>query len=524
MRRTGSDRPWSEPEAIAFQPLLPMAEIRSALKLEGIVKSFDGRPALDHASFEARWGEVHGLLGENGAGKSSLMNVLCGLYAAEHGTIEIDAVRAVIDGPAGARRHGVGMVHQHFKLVRSFTVVENVMLANPPATWRAGLRRVTGEIMRLAAELEFDVEPSARMDTLSVAEQQRVEIIKALITGARILILDEPTAVLTDAEAERLLSVTRQIARRGACVILITHKLNEAVTFADRVTVMRAGRTVATSEAQSLTVAELARLMVGDPAVESNAPSCRIGGVVMQANELKARRDDGAPSLHGLSLGVRSGEIYGLAGVGGNGQTEFAEILMGVRGSDDGSVSIEGRDVSHLSPGARRGLGQRAIPADRYVYGLSGDMSVAENLGVSDLRSGRFGPFLWQSHARLRSRAVAAIEAFEIQGATPGLRARLLSGGNAQKLVLARELDGAPRLIIAHAPTRGLDVRACLAVHRHLRAARDAGCAVLLISEDLDEILVLSDRIGVINRGRIIGEFDQPADRHAIGELMVGHA
>lgn len=501
-----------------------MTDTGRALRLEGIVKSFDGRPALDHASFEAAWGEVHGLLGENGAGKSSLMNVVCGLYAAEHGTIEINGVRTAIDGPAGARRHSIGMVHQHFKLVRGFSVIENVMLADPPASWRAGLRRLSGEIRRIAAELEFDVDPTARIDTLSVAEQQRVEIIKALITGARILILDEPTAVLTDAEALRLLSVVRQIARRGACVILITHKLHEAIDYADRVTVMRAGRTVATSEAKSLSVAQLARLMVGDPVTEASEPSRQIGEIVLSAEDLKARRDDDAPSLNGLSMAVRAGQIYGLAGVGGNGQTELAEVLMGVRAADGGRVSLEARKVSRLSPGRRRTLGQRAIPADRYVYGLSGDLSVAENLCASDLGTGRFGPFLWQSAARQRQRAAGAIEAFEIQGATPRLKARLLSGGNAQKLVLARELDGSPRLIIAHAPTRGLDVRACLAVHRHLRAARDAGCAVLLISEDLDEILVLSDRIGVINRGRIIGEFDQPADRHAIGALMVGHA
>ena len=494
-----------------------------ALEMTDIVKAFDGRVALDHAEFEATWGEVHGLLGENGAGKTSLMNVLCGLYRPEAGRIVIDGAERRVEGPSHARTLGIGMVHQHFKLVQPFTVAENVMLANPQKSWRKGVAEVTEGIARLSDELGFEIDPDARIDRISVAEQQRVEIVKVLLGGARLLILDEPTSVLTDDEAARLLRTVQALARRGSCVILITHKLREVVTHADRVTVMRGGRTVATVKASDTSPSDLARMMVGDAPVDDTAPG-ESGDVRLEIAGLTARRDDGVGTVRELSLAVRSGQIYGLAGVGGNGQTELAEVLMGVRAPAAGRIELDGDDITALHPQRRRALGICNIPADRTAYGLAQELTVGDNYAATRLGAGTFGTALWVSRGAVRSRTAAALDAFEILGATIDTSVRLLSGGNAQKLVLARELYGEPAVIVAHSPTHGLDVRACAAVHDHLRNARDAGAAVLLISEDLDEVLNLADVVGVINRGVIVGELERPVNRQRVGELMLGHA
>ncbi len=495
-----------------------------AIQMDGIVKAFGGKRVLDDVNFSAEWGQVHALLGENGAGKSSLMNVLAGLYLPEDGTIALDGTAERINGPAHARDLGIGMVHQHFKLVRPFSVAENVMMANQQRSWRTGLRQTVATIEKLSAELGFEIDPMARIDRISVAEQQRVEIIKVLASGARYLVLDEPTAVLTDAESERLLATTRDIAEKGASVVLITHKLREVLEFADWVTVMRAGKTVASTSSGDLSAADLARLMVGTaPPDESVAPG-QAGAEVLSVSNLQACRDDGVQTVNDLSLAVQGGEIYGVAGVGGNGQTELAEILMGVRAPLGGEVKLDSEDITKRHPRTRRRRGIRSVPADRFRYGLSPDLSVGDNYSITKLTSGSYGSFLWVSQSALRKNTRAAIERFEIQGAGTATRVGLLSGGNAQKLVLARELSDDSRLIIAHSPTRGLDVRACAAVHEHLVAARDAGAAVLLISEDLDEILMLSDRVGVLNRGRIVGEFSRPVNRVSVGECMAGHA
>ena len=495
-----------------------------AIQMDGIVKAFGGKRVLDDVNFSAEWGQVHALLGENGAGKSSLMNVLAGLYLPEDGTIALDGTAERINGPAHARDLGIGMVHQHFKLVRPFSVAENVMMANQQRSWRTGLRQTVATIEKLSAELGFEIDPMARIDRISVAEQQRVEIIKVLASGARYLVLDEPTAVLTDAESERLLATTRDIAEKGASVVLITHKLREALEFADWVTVMRAGKTVASTNSGDLSAADLACLMVGTaPPDESVAPG-QAGAEVLSVSNLQACRDDGVQTVNDLSLAVQGGEIYGVAGVGGNGQTELAEILMGVRAPLGGEVKLDSEDITKRHPRTRRRRGIRSVPADRFRYGLSPDLSVGDNYSITKLTSGSYGSFLWVSQSALRKNTRAAIKSFEIQGAGTATRVGLLSGGNAQKLVLARELSDDSRLIIAHSPTRGLDVRACAAVHEHLVAARDAGAAVLLISEDLDEILMLSDRVGVLNRGRIVGEFSRPVNRVSVGEYMAGHA
>ena len=488
-------------------------------------KAFDGRVALDEAEFAARWGEVHALLGENGAGKSTLMTIACGLYAPDHGELIIDGSNRQLRGPSDAAAAGVGMVHQHFKLVPAFTALENVRLT----CWRRFRGQSAGTIRKAledaSEKADLPIDPTARIMDLSIAERQRVEILRTLMLGVRILILDEPTAVLTDQEADRLLRTARNLAASGTCVILISHKLHEVKTHADRVTVMRAGKTVARDlDAGSLDIPDLARLMVGETLPTPQRQSRPPGSVAFSIDALHVARDDGAPAVNGLSLNVRAGEIYGLAGVGGNGQTELAEAVCGLMPISGGDIALAGTPVGGQPPAKLRRAGLRNIPADRYRRAIAADLDVAENFAMPGLRAGNHGPLLWASRRSMNRATERAVSAFDVRGAAPSTPARLLSGGNAQKLVLARELDSQCVLIVAHSPTRGLDVRAYAAVHDRLRRARDDGTAVLLISEDLDEILALADRIGVMSRGRLTGEFESPFERAAIGHAMVGHA
>ncbi|MBT2326465.1 ABC transporter ATP-binding protein [Variovorax paradoxus] len=505
--------------------------MKTALQLHGIHKSFDGFAALTDAHFAARWGEVHALLGENGAGKSSLMNIAAGLYAAEAGTMSVDDNPVRFSGPRDAAKACIGMVHQHFRLVLPFTVAENILLTAPPSARfeRHGkrLRRIEEAIREKARELGFDIDPTQRVDRLSVAEQQRVEILKVLLAGARILILDEPTAVLTDQEAERLLSTVHALARRGAAVVLVTHKMADVKRHADRVTVMRGGRTIATVDPQQMPVGELIRLTVGESVTAPAAGSTRAtpGPVRLAVRGLRSPEVQGRRVLDGIELDLRAGEIYGLAGVGGNGQGELAGAIMGLAGPTEGEIALDRHgDLKTTPTTARRALGLAAIPADRYGLGLAGGLSVSENYGIGQVHSGRYGS-AWRLKRRAMDQdAQAAVAAFDVQGVRSiAQKAALLSGGNAQKLVLAREFGKSPRLVLAHSPSRGLDVRAGAEVHARLRAARDAGAAVLLISEDLDEVLALADRVGVMTRGRIVAEFAQPADRQAVGQAMVDH-
>ncbi|WP_304307197.1 ABC transporter ATP-binding protein [Pseudacidovorax intermedius] len=496
-----------------------------ALRLIGIHKSFDGFKALTDAHFAARWGEVHALLGENGAGKSSLMNIAAGLYAPEEGQLLVDDNPVRLAGPRAAAALHIGMVHQHFKLVRPFTVAENILLGHPLAQAEGGHRRrmaqLEEQITARAAELGFAIDPRARIERLSIAEQQRVEILKVLLAGARILILDEPTAVLTDQEAERLLATVHALSRQGAAVALVTHKMSDVKTWADRVTVMRGGRTVATVDPKATPIEDLVRLTVGQSVAASEAatepamggaPLLTVCGLRLHAN--------GRQALDGVDLTLHAGQIYGLAGVGGNGQGELAEALMGMAEGLEGTIALAGEE----GPVQGRLPHFAAIPADRYGLALAGGLSVVENFGIGQVQAGRYGPAWRLDRARMAADTREAVQAFDVQGVRHlNQKAALLSGGNAQKLVLAREFGRAPRLVLAHSPSRGLDVRAGAEVHARLRAARDAGAAVLLISEDLDEVLALADRVGVMARGRIVAEFDQPADRQEVGQAMVNH-
>jgi len=505
----------------------------TALELRGVRKTFDGFAALTGAHFSARWGEVHALLGENGAGKSSLMNIAAGLYAPDSGELLVDDNPVRLSGPRDAARHRIGMVHQHFKLVKPFTVAQNILLTAPPAaedrTHGQRLRRITREIAMRAQAIGFDVDPGRRAESLSVAEQQRVEILKVMLAGARILILDEPTAVLTDQEARSLLQTMRHLASEGAAVVLVTHKMADVKQFADQVTVMRGGRTVATADPAQVSVAELVRLTVGATSSEATRTEAgkagASGDVLLSIRGLRGASSSGRPALDGVDLSLRAGEIYGLAGVGGNGQGELAAAIMGLPGALEGEMHLAGHGDLRATPAPeRRGLGIAAIPADRYGLALAGALSVAENFAIGQAHLGSYGPAWRLDRRRMEREAGEAVAAFNVQGVrTMRQKAALLSGGNAQKLVLAREFGKKPRLVLAHSPSRGLDVRAGAEVHARLRAARDAGAAVLLISEDLDEVLALADRVGVMTRGRIVGEFAQPADRQAIGQAMVDH-
>ncbi len=505
---------------------VPDREGGLALALHRVSKSFDGRKVLDDARFAVRWGEVHALLGENGAGKSTIMNVATGVYIADTGVTEIDGVATRIASPIEASRHGIGMVHQHFRLVNRFTVAENILLAAGP---EAGIRNLDQAARLVAAkgsEVGLGIDPAARVCDLSVAERQRVEILKVLILGARIVILDEPTAVLSDQEATSLLRFTRGLADTGHAVVLITHKLREVVGHSDRVTVMRGGRTVlADCPTTGLDEAELARQMIGERVAPLRHLEAHPGAPRLVVRDLTVARADGGKGVDGLSLELRGGEILGIAGVGGNGQQQLADCLIGLATASRGEIQLMGRPVVAASVAARRGGGLRMIPSDRFASGLIGDMSVAENLAMTHLagRYSRWKGFL--ARGRMRRDARAAITTFNIAGATPERRARLLSGGNAQKLLLSREVDSELTVLVAHSPTRGLDVKACQFVHGAIQDSVAAGAACLLISEDLEEILSLSTRIAVMSRGRLVGEFPaREATAEKLGLLMMNHA
>jgi general nucleoside transport system ATP-binding protein len=498
----------------------------SALQLANITKSFDGALALDGASFEGQFGSVHALLGENGAGKSSLMNVAAGLYAPDSGVISVNGAPISLSGPAAAHAHGIGMVHQHFKLVKPFTVAENVLLANPRPHFASGIKDIRAAIARQVESLKFSIDADRRIDSMTVAEQQQVEIVKVLVGGAKILILDEPTAVLTDAEATGLLEIVRRLAQAGTAVVLVTHKLNEVKRFADAVTIMRGGRTVATLDPRQASAAELTELTVGQTAPLPDRTAREGGETRVNVGALSYTRPDGRSVLNNTTFYVRAGEIYGVAGVSGNGQAELAEALIGAIEPTSGEIWVENvGDISHASQVKRREAAIAAIPADRYAFALAGSLSVADNFGVAHIRSGRYGASGLVNRKAMRREAAAAVKEYDVQGVrSVNQKASLLSGGNAQKLVIAREFSRHPQVVVAHSPSRGLDARACAAVHERLIAARERGAAIVLISEDLDEVLNLSDRIGVMNRGTIVAEFNRPADRQAIGRAMVDHA
>jgi simple sugar transport system ATP-binding protein len=493
--------------------------------MRGITKRFPGVVANEDVDFEAAAGEVHALLGENGAGKTTLMNVLTGLYRPDEGEISLYGEPVQFHSPRAALDAGIGMVHQHFRLVEPLTVAENVLLGwHAPRFWmqaRAGRRRV----LEISDSLGLHVDPGARVWQLSVGEQQRVEIVKAVFRGSGVLILDEPTAVLTPQEAEQLFDTLRVIAREGNAVIVITHKLHEVMAVADRITVLRGGRQVGTVATSEATPRSLAGLMVGrevaEPRrVERETP---LGEARLVVDGISVAGDRGGLAVADVSLEVKAGEIVGVAGVAGNGQRELAEAIYGIRGLENGVVRVEGRQLRPGDPRAAIAAGVAHVPEDRLGTGLAPGLSIATNVSLKRYRRPPVskGPVLLVR--RMRELARALIERYDVKAPGPDTPARNLSGGNLQKLVLGREFDGEPRVLIAAQPTRGLDVGAIETVHGYLRAAAAQGVAVLLVSEDLDEILALADRVVVMYEGRIVGEADpEQTAVEEIGLLMAG--
>jgi ABC-type uncharacterized transport system ATPase subunit len=465
--------------------------------------------ANSDVDFDLRRGEIHALLGENGAGKTTLMRVLAGLIRADSGEILIDGSLAEIDSVPAASQAGIGMVHQHFMLVPSMTVAENVCLGLPSAgRVKVDVRRVSAELAALSEKHGLRIDPTAKVNDLSVGQQQRVEIIKALYRQARILILDEPTAVLTPAEADSLLGVLRSLAAQGTSVVFISHKLGEVLAVADRVSVLRRGRLIETVDAADTDVKKLAELMVGREVAVGEAsqrPSSeQPARPVLELRDLRFKDRSAVARLDGFSLSLYPGEIVGIAGVDGNGQRELAEVICGLAPLASGQVLINGSDVSGSSVVKRMAAGLAHVPEDRQRTGLVLDMSVADNLALEVMSAAPMSRRGWLQKKAMRSVAQQLIADYDIRCSGPDQAVRELSGGNQQKVLLAREMTLDPKVLVVSQPTRGLDIGAIDYIHSRLRTLRDRGCAILLISSELDEVLVLSDRIGTLYAGRLM--------------------
>ena len=508
----------------ARQEMTEERPIQPILRMAGITKRFPGVLANDHVDLELYEGEVLALLGENGAGKSTLMNVLNGLYRADEGAIRLRGQRVTIESPRDAYDLGIGMVHQNFMLVDTMTVAENVVLGLRGLSFQLDLRGVKRRLQELGTEYGLRVDPDAYIWQLSVGEQQRVEILKLLYRDVDILILDEPTAVLTPQEVDDLVEVLRRVVRGGKAAIFITHKMREVMMFADRVTVLRDGKNVATRFIADTSPDELARLMVGREVLfRVDKTACDAGDPVLELSDVRALNDKGLPALRDISLTVHAGEIVGIAGVAGNGQRELAEVITGLRGARAGEVYVDNKCLTNCPPLRAIKAGVGHVPEDRIEMGLIGDMSVAENLLLKAYRNSELsrGPVL--SPEKMSRFATELIDRFEIVTPGPGTHVKFLSGGNLQKTILARELTACGGLLVAVHPTRGLDVGATETVRKQLLEARDAGTAVLLISEDLDELLEIADRIAVMFEGEIIDVVPaEQADVEEIGLMMAG--
>jgi general nucleoside transport system ATP-binding protein len=498
-----------------------------AIEMKGITKYFASTQvrANDHVDFSVESGEVHGLVGENGAGKTTLMNILYGLIKADSGEILIDSQKVQINHPDDAIRHGIGMVHQHFKLVPSFTVAQNILLGMEPN--QAGFLNQQKEnelVDELAKKYNLPVDPAARIWDLPVGMQQRVEILKVLERNARILVLDEPTAVLTPQEVNELVTVIRGLTKLGYTIIFITHKLIEVMSIADRVSVMRAGQMVGTKKVSETSIPELARMMVGrEVLLRVKKKEIQRGEVVLEARDISISDVNGLAAISHVSFQVHKGEIVAIAGVSGNGQTELVEAISGMNSLDGGEILFKGKPVTEASVGERRDMGMAHIPEDRMVVGLNLQTTLDENLIVSRYNHSEFSRYGFLLMQTISAFAEKVVKAFSISAARPGEGISMLSGGNLQKVVVGRELSGNPAFIIANQPTRGLDVGSIEFVHKTLIEERDKGAGVLLVSVELDEVMALSDRILVLYRGRIQGELNAAtATEEDVGILMAG--
>jgi len=500
------------------------------LEMQAIVKRFPGVLANDHVDFELRVGEIHALLGENGAGKSTLMNVLAGLYKQDAGIIKVRGNPVEFSSPRDAIRAGIGMVHQHFMLVPSQTVTENILLGLDEPRFLMRLNEYDSKIADLGGRYGLKVDPRAKIWQLSVGEQQRVELLKMLYRGANVLVMDEPTAVLAPQEIQGLFDTLRSMTQQGKSVIFISHKLQEVTAIADRVTVLRRGKVTASGVAtRGVTRQELARLMVGREVIffVDKQPG-KPGDVILDVRDIYAENDKGLPALRGLSLNVRAGEIVGVAGIAGNGQNELAQVITGLRKCKQGEVRLNGDKVSNRNVlfGIQHGMAY--VPEDRTHVGSAPNLSVTDNVIMKNYRKPPISKGILLDMSVATTFAKELKQAYDIIVPTVNTPVRLLSGGNLQRVILAREISGRPNFMVAVQPTRGLDVGAIEGVHRLLLTQREAGAAVLLISEELEELLALSDRVYVIYEGKIMGEVKvksmepDPGLIETIGLMMTG--
>lgn len=495
------------------------------LQMRGIDKRFPGVVANEGVDFDVRAGEVHALLGENGAGKSTLMKVLFGLLHPDGGEVRLRGEPLRLRSPSDAIAAGIGMIHQHFMLVPTLTVAENVVLGlGRHLLGRVGLEEASARIRELSATYHLDVDPDARIWQLAVGERQRVEILKVLYRDATLLVLDEPTAVLTPYEVDRLLLTLRQMADDGRGLVFISHKLQEVLAFADRITVMRDGRVTGEVRPADTSRAELAELMVGRPVklVPDRSDSAP-GDVLLQVTGLTVAGDRRARAIDSVDLTVRAGEVVGIAGVSGNGQRELAEAITGLRTIESGAVEVNGIETTGASPASVRAAGLSYVPEERMRDGAIGEFTVWENAVLLEHRASPFASRGLLHMGAIRRHAKALVDSFDVK--TPGIdtSVRSLSGGNIQKLIMAREMSATDGVLIAAQPTRGVDIGAAEYIHARLMQARDAGMAVLLISEDLDEVLGMSDRVGVLFEGHLVAVLDRAqCSAERLGLLMAG--
>ena len=502
------------------------------LELRNVSKRFGAVLANDHLNITIPSGTIHAIVGENGAGKSTAMRIAYGFYRADSGEILVDDRARDIRSPHDAIALGIGMVHQHFMLVRPMTVTENIVLgAEPGSALSLDLKKAAANIRALSEEFRLSVDPDAVIEDLSVGQQQRVELLKALYRRAALLILDEPTAVLTPREVDEFFAILRRMREQGKTVVIITHKLSEVLAISDNVTVMRDGRVVGNLETRETNAAELARLMVGrDVLLRVDKPAAKPGAAVLTVRDLSIAARDGSRRLDRVSFEVRAGEIVGVAGVEGNGQTELIEALAGLlpESQISGSIVFGGRDIRPLDARRRREVGIAHVPEDRHRRGLLLEFSLAENviLGVHyrPPSVGGVGAVLLNEPG-IRERAALVIREYDVRPPDAALPARALSGGNQQKLIIGREFELPPVLLLISQPTRGVDIGAIEFIHRKIVAMRDSGCAVLLVSAELEEVTALSDRLLVLHNGHVAGEVDpaQASNEH-IGLLMTGGA
>lgn len=496
-----------------------------AVEMRGITKQFGEVLANDHISLAIPDQSIHAIIGENGAGKSTVMNILYGFYKADEGEILIDGETRAIDGPGDAIKLGLGMVHQHFMLVEPLTVTENIVLGAEPTSGLAiDYRKARAKVREISELYGLKINPDARISELSVGQQQRVEILKTLYRGARILILDEPTAVLTPQEVAEMFAILRGLREQGKTIIIITHKLAEVLALSDNITVMRDGKVVGNLPTSEATAEGLARMMVGrEVLLRVKKEDAKPRDPVLSVRGLSLNAAEGKPILEDLSFEVRGGETLGIAGVEGNGQTELIEILAGLRKSSAGDVLLENKNINALDPRERKQRGIAHIPEDRHLRGLLLTFDLASNSILGVHRNRPISGTVLLNGQVIVERAERLVAEYDVRPPNITLPARALSGGNQQKLIVAREFDINPRLVLVAQPTRGVDIGATEFIHRKLIELRDAGAAVLLVSAELDEVLSLADRVIVIYQGRIVGEVDpKSVSQEEIGLMMTG--